>query len=63
MCILRVPLNDDLKVCHGLLVLFDHLISLCSLMDVAQVTWDPLDALSVGKDRLLELLKPTVGHA
>lgn len=60
MRILGILLNDNIEVIHSKLVFFNHLVSLCSLMDISQVTGDFLNALFEREDRLLKLLDSAV---
>lgn len=50
MRVLWVLFYHDVEVLHGLLVLVDHLVGLGTLVDVAQVGRDFLDAAGVGED-------------
>ena len=60
MGILGILADDDVEVLHGLIVLVNHLVGLGTLVDVAQVAWDLLNALRVREDRLFELLEAAV---
>ena len=61
--VLGVLLDDNVEVLHGFLVLFDHLVRLGSLVNVAQIARYLLDAARVRVDRLLELLQAAVRKA
>lgn len=63
MSVLGILLDNDVKVSHRQLMLLDHLVCFCSLMDVAQVAWDLHDALLVWEDGLLELLESAVSES
>ena len=60
MGILGILADDDVEVLHGLIVLVNHLVGLGTLVDVAQVARDLLNALRVREDRLFELLEAAV---
>ncbi len=63
MGVLGVLLNNGVEVEDCLLMFINHLIGLSSLMDVADVTLDELDAFREGKDSLLEFLLVAVGQS
>lgn len=56
MGILGVLSDHDVKVGDSFLVQFNHLVGLCTLVDVPKVAGDFLDAARVREDRLFELL-------
>ena len=56
MSILRVLSDHDIEVGDSFLVQFNHLVGLCTLVDVPKVTGDLLNAARVREDRLLKLL-------
>jgi hypothetical protein len=56
VCVLRIPLNDKVEVSNCLFVHVNHLVGFGPLMNVSYFTGYLVDALSVRKDGLLELL-------
>ena len=60
MCILWVLLDDNVEVLYSLFVHFNHLVSLGSLVDVANVRWNVLDAFAEWENTLFKLFHPAV---
>lgn len=62
MGVLWIFAHHDFEVMHGLLMLLDHLVSFGTLVDVAEVGGDFLDAAGVREDRFFKFLETTVGQ-
>jgi hypothetical protein len=60
--ILGVLLDNCVEVSDCLFVLLNHLVSLCSFVDILDLRGDDFDAHGKGEDSLLELLLVAVGQ-
>jgi hypothetical protein len=63
MCILWVLLDDSAEVFDSLVVVFNHLVCLRSLMHIPNIVGDAIDASAEGPNRFFELLSTTVRQA
>ena len=60
MRVLRVLQHNNREVLHCLLVVVNHLISLCTLMHVPNVIGVPLNTPTIRPNRFFELLHPAI---
>ena len=56
------PLDNLVKIDHGLLVLLNHLVCFCSLVNVNDFCWHSLYAARKGEDSFFKLFKAAVAQ-
>lgn len=62
MCVLWILLDDFVKVFNSLFIHINHLVSFCSLVDVANVGRKSFDASAVRKNTFFKLLLTAIAQ-